>query len=280
MQFLTNLIGKIGLFMFFISLLLASIYLMATRSDFHKNAIGVQSMAVNGYLSEKVSGIQHFWNLPNENKSLLDENARLKNQMAKFAVPSLSADSMQVQVDSVYRQKFTYLPAEVVDYSLRKKDNYFLINKGKLDGIKQDMAVLSPNGVVGAILNSSDHYSSVISVLHSQTNIKARIKGLEYFGIVVWPGKDHRELALTEIPKYLKVEIGDTVMTAGASASYPEGELIGKVTQLMPNDDTGDYDITVTTFDDLATVRSVYVVENLDKIEIDTVKAVENVITE
>ena len=280
MQFLTNLISRIGLFVFFVMLLIASVYFMATRSDFHKNAIGVRSMAVNGFVSEKVSGIKHFWNLPEENRSLLQENAELKNQLAKNPGFEISNDSMRTTIDSVYRQKFTYLPAEVIDYSLRKKDNYFLINKGKLDGVKEDMAVLSPNGVVGAILNSSDHYSSVISILHSRTNIKARIKGLEYFGIVVWPGKDHRELSLTEIPKYLKVEVGDTVMTAGASAAYPEGEPIGKVTRLVPNDDTGDFEITLRTFDDLAAVRSVYVVENLDKIEIDTLKAVENVITQ
>ena len=280
MQFLTNLIGKIGLFVFFVMLLTASVYFMATRSDFHKNAIGVKSMAVNGYISEKVSGIQHFFNLPSENKSLLEENAQLKNRLSRYSISSVVRDSIQTKIDSVHRQKFTWLPAEVVDYSLRKKDNYFLINKGTKDGVKEDMAVLSPKGVVGAVLNASENYSSVISVLHSQTNIKARIKGLEYFGIVVWPGKDHRELALTEIPKYLKVQVGDTVLTAGASAAYPEGELIGRVSKLVPNDDTGDYEITVTTFEDLAKVRSVYVVENLDKIEIDTIKAAEDVITE
>lgn len=280
MQFLTNLINKIGLFVFFVMLLMASVYFMATRSDFHKNAIGVKSMAVNGYLSEKVSGVKHFWNLPEENSALLAENARLKNQLAQRSVYTVTSDSLKTRIDSVYRQKFTYLPAEVIDYSLRKKDNYFLINKGKKDGVKEDMAVLSPYGVVGAVLSASENYSSVISVLHSQTNIKARVKGLEYFGIVVWPGDDHRELSLTEIPKYLKVEVGDTVMTAGASAAYPEGIPIGKVTTLTPNDDTGDFEITVTTFDDLATVRGVYVVENLHKLEIDTIKAVENVITE
>ena len=86
MQFLTNLIARIGLFVFFILLEIAAVYFMATRSDFHKNAIGVKTMAMNGYVSEKVSGIQHFFNLPDENRSLLEENARLKNQLSKITI--------------------------------------------------------------------------------------------------------------------------------------------------------------------------------------------------
>lgn len=280
MQFLANLIRRIGLFVFFILLEIAAVFFMAGRSDFHKNAMGVHAMAFNGYVSERVAGIKHFFNLPEENKALLLENARLKNELAKKPVVPMVDDSLRTQIDSAYRQKFTYLPAEIVDYSLRKKDNYFLINKGKKDGIKEDMAVLSPNGVVGAVLSSSDHYSSVLSVLHSKTNIKARVKGLERYGIIAWNGKDYRALTLKEMPKYVEVEVGDTVITAGASAVYPEGALIGRITQTENNDETGDNDITVEPFDDLAKVNHVYVVENLDKLDIEKAKEMENVITQ
>ena len=280
MQFLTNLIAKIGLFVFFILLEIAAIFFMATKSDFHKNAIGVKTMAINAYVSNKTSYVQHFFKLPEENIALTEENARLKNLLSKSPVSNITNDSLKTEIDSIYRQKYSYLTAEIVDYNLRRKDNYFLINKGKKDGIKENMAVLSPNGVVGAILNSSDHYSSVLSVLHSRTNIKARIKGVDRFGIIVWPGIDHRELSLTEIPKYLNVKVGDTVITAGASAIYPEGALIGKVKKVEANDATGDHEIIVESFDDLAKVRNVYVVENLDKLDIDKAKAKEDVITE
>lgn len=280
MQFLTNLISKIGLFVFFILLEIAAVYFMATKSDFHKNAIGVKTMAVNAYVSTKASNIINFINLPEENRNLIEENAELKQKLAKHPLFDAQDDSLRTKIDSAYHQKYAYLTAEIVDYNLRRKDNYFLINKGKKDGVSENMAVLSPHGVVGAVLNSSDHYSSVLSVLHSRTNIKARIKGSDRFGIIVWPGLDHRELSLTEIPKYLNVKVGDTVMTAGASAIYPEGELIGRVKTLEPNDDTGDYEIIVETFDDLSKVRNVYVVENLDKLDIEKAKSREHVITE
>lgn len=279
MQFLTNLISKVGLFVFFILLEIAAVYFMATKSDFHKNAIGVRTMAINASISEKTSHVLNFFNLPEINKSLTEENARLKNELSSYKIIENELDSVKIRVDSMYQQKYSYVAAEVVDYNLRRKDNYFLINKGKQDGVTENMAVLSPHGVVGAVLNASDGYASVLSVLHSKTNIKARVKGNDRFGIIKWPGENHKELSLTEMPKYLNIQVGDTVITAGASAIYPEGVLIGQITSLEPNDTTGDFEIIVEMFDDLSKIRNVYVVKNLDLLDIEQAKSKEDVIT-
>ncbi|MRJ07526.1 rod shape-determining protein MreC [Ornithobacterium rhinotracheale] len=259
MQFLANLISKIGVFVLFLLLEGFSVFLMFTQSGYHKGVIGEKLMDVNGYFSGKIASVSHFFDLPNENKTLALENARLRQALKEL---KKSPETILVQ-DSLNPHTYTYMPAQVVDYSLRKRDNYFLINKGRADGVKEDMAVLSSDGLVGAVLSTSEHYASVLSILHSKTNIKAKVKNLDYFGIIQWPGEDHRILALTEIPKYLNVKVGDTVVTAGASAIYPEGELIGRVSKLSPNPQTGDYNIEVTTFNDLADVKNVYVVENL-----------------
>ncbi|MXV37577.1 rod shape-determining protein MreC [Flavobacteriaceae bacterium Ap0902] len=283
MQFLNNLISKIGIFVFFIILEIAALFFTATRSDFHKNAIGHKTMAIKGYFTNKINYVTHFFDLPKENEILTQENARLKEQLNLFKNYKdnlATTDSTMQRVDSTFRQKYSYQQAKIVDYSINKRDNYFLINKGSKDGIKEDMGVLSPNSIIGAVLSTSDHYASVLSVLHSKSNIKARVKGQNRFGIIVWNGEDFRKLSLTEIPKYLNVSIGDTVITAGASAAYPEGELIGEITELTQNNTTGEFDITVTMFDDLSEVRNVYVVENLDQLDIQRAKEREDAITQ
>lgn len=277
MQFLNNLIAKIGIFVFFIFLEIAALFFTVKRSDFHKNAIGYEAMAVKGYFVDKFNYVTHFFDLPNENEILTKENALLKEKVS-FLLKQNNIDI--TKIDSISGKPYSFIQARIVDYSIDKKDNYFLINKGAKDGIKEDMGVLSPNGVVGSVIGIGDHYASVLSVLHSKSNIKARIKGQSRFGIIVWDGIDFRELKLTEIPKYLNVSIGDTVVTAGSSAAYPEGELIGKVKELKPNNETGDYEITVTMFDDLSKVRSVYVINNLDQLDIQKAKAKEDVISE
>lgn len=275
MQLIANLISKIGVFVFFLLMEGLALFFIVSRSDFHRSYLGENFMAVNGFFSDKISYITHYGNLPEENEKLTAENALLKSKLQVF-----TQQHKNTATDSIFRQKYAYQTAQIVDYSLNKRDNYFLINKGKKEGIKEDMAVLSPYGVVGAVLNVSNHYADVIPVIHSRTNIKAKVKGLNYLGIIQWDGKDHRVLSLKEIPKYLAIKKGDTVLTAGASAIYPEGELIGKVSHIAPNDKTGDYDIEVTTFEDLANVRNVYVVENLEKPDIDDAKEKENNVSE
>ncbi|MBV7440512.1 rod shape-determining protein MreC [Weeksellaceae bacterium TAE3-ERU29] len=267
MRLLANLISKIGVFIFFLILEAVSIFFMFSNSSYHKSVIGKSFMDMNGYFSEKVSYVTQFFDLPEENIRLASENAKLRQDLKNTTIINRN-DSTLSGMDSIYNQKFIYKPAQIIDYSLRKKDNYFLINKGKADGIKEDMAVVFGKGIVGAVLSTSDHYASVISILHSKTNIKAKVKNLNYFGIIKWDGEDHRKLSLTEIPKYLSIKVGDTVVTAGASAIYPEGEMIGKVTKLVPNNQTGDFNIEVTTFEDLANVKNVYVIENLDRANI------------
>ncbi len=268
-QFVANLFSKIGFFLFFIVLEGLALFFMYKQSDFHKNAIGVRATALNGLYSERVAAVKHYVNLPEENNRLLIENAKLKNELQKQQPAEIIDTVKSIQkIDSIHRQKYTYLPAKLSDISLRKRDNYFLINRGTSDGVKPDMSVITPNGIVGVILNASENYAYGISILHSKTRVKARVKGMGDFGILVWPGKDHRYLSLKEIPKYIPVKQGDTIETAGASALYPQGVEVGYIKSMEPDSLSGDYNIQVELFDDLGEIRNVYVVENLDQIEI------------
>lgn len=280
MLFIKNLISKIGLFIFFLVLEALSVFLIFSNNGYHKSVIGKGIMSFNGYASGKVNYITHFFTLPEENERLINENAELKQILSNIAPKDSLNKNTYLQTDSTNYTKYIYKTGQIIDYSLRKKDNYFLINKGEADGVKENMAVLSPKGIVGAVLSTSKHYASIISILHSKTNIKAKIKNLNYFGIIQWPGEDHRKLALKEIPKYLSVKLGDTVVTAGASSIYPENLLIGRVSHLTPNEKTGDLEIEVTTFEDLANVRNVYIVENLDTPDINQAKKKEKELTD
>lgn len=273
MKLLAHLLSKVGYFLFFILLEIGAVYAMFSQSNFHKTLVGEQLLNVNGFFSAKISKLKHYQNLPKENKILMEENAKLKNQLEIFKGLKNSAHLGldPLAVDSSF-QRFEYTNAQIIDQSIRKRDNYFMIDKGIKDGVQPNMAVLTSRGVIGAVLHSTQHYSTVLSILHSQANIKAKVKNIDYFGILRWNGKDHQKLQLTEIPKYLNIKQGDTVMTAGASAIYPQGHLIGYISSLEPNEKTGDFDIEVSTFEDLATVQNVYVIKDLDRIEIEKVQ--------
>lgn len=278
MQILYELIRRMGLFVFFVILEILSVFLITSESNYHKNAIGVQLTHINGVFSQQVSDLKSYFHLPEENKKLIAENASLKNKLQQYQ-KEIITDSVRIVEDSISHQKYEYLTAQIIDFSLNKRDNYFLINKGTKSGVHEGMAVISPNGIVGIVLNATPNFADVLSVIHSKSHIKARVKGMEYFGILEWNGEDYRALQLKEIPKYLGVKKGDTVLTAGASAAFPKDIPVGYVYDLEANDITGDLDINVRMFDDLAKVNNVYVVKNLDELEIKEVKSVEDAIS-
>lgn len=90
----------------------------------------------------------------------------------------------QLEMLSNYR----LIPAKVVDNSIDKPQNFITINKGTADGVREDMGVACGNGVVGIVYLVSKHYSVVIPVLNTESNISCAINGRGYFGYLHWRG--------------------------------------------------------------------------------------------
>ena len=90
-----------------------------------------------------------------------------------------------------------------------------------------------------------------------------------------WNGLDYNTVQLIDIPRQAPVEIGDTIETGGKSAIFPEGILIGKVIEIN-NDNAVDNVINVKLFNDMSVIGPVYVIKNLQKVEIKRLENSEN----
>jgi len=115
----------------------------------------------------------------------------------------------------------------VVNNSTNKRFNYITLNKGIKDSIETEMAVVTNYGVVGVINRVSKNYSTAISILNPGLKISVKIKRNGYFGPLSWEGERIDECVLNEIPQHVDLEKGDTIVTSGYSAIFPEGILIG-----------------------------------------------------
>ena len=220
--------------------------------------------AFEGNLSEKFLNLKDYMNLRKENKRLIEENNKLYNRLARYK--NLNAENRVDSLDSMYMKQYTYIPAKVINNSINKQYNYITLNKGSRQGIKEEMAVVSANGVVGVVKKVSDNFSSVISVLNRQFYINAKIKKNGYFGPLSWNGKNYRQVILSQIPHHVKVEIGDTIVTSGYSAIYPEGILIGVVSNYELKGGNF-YEITVDLSTDFKNLSRVQVISNFKKEE-------------
>ena len=71
---------------------------------------------------------------------------------------------------------YQHISATIINNSVAKSNNYLTLDKGRLDGIKKGMGVVSNRGVIGIIKETSKHFSTVLSILHSQSKISVSIK--------------------------------------------------------------------------------------------------------
>ncbi len=221
--------------------------------------------AVTGFIYKHFNLLNEYLSLRTMNDQLAEENAKYRN-LLKSSYYENKVTKKEI-VDSVYRHKYTYFAARVINNSVSKQFNYLTLDKGAKQGIKPDMAVVSSNGVVGIVMDVSDNFSSVISILNRKLGVSAKIKKNDYFGSIVWDGVDYKTVKLEEIPDHIKVFPGDTVVTSGYSVIFPEGIYIGVITVVNEKKEGNFWDITVKLSTDFKRISNVYVIGNLLKLE-------------
>ena len=201
-----------------------------------------------------------YFALHEENRQLIRENNRLYN-LAKSTV-NISDIDRQSEKDSRKRLKYTYVPARVINNSTNKQFNYIILDKGKNDGIEPDMAVVCNDGIVGVIKEVSENFSSAISFLNRNLQISAKIKKSGHFGPLEWTGTGHQKARLKDIPHNINIMLGDSVVTSGYSAIFPENYMIGRISDFSLKGGNY-YEITVHLSTDFKSLRNVQVINNL-----------------
>lgn len=110
-----------------------------------------------------------------------------------------------------------------------KQLNYLTINVGKKQGIFSDMAVISDEGIVGIVIESSANFATVIPVINRDFRLSVKTRKENFAGILQWNGRSHRTANLNEIPYHAQIQMGDTIVTSGYSAIFPEGLYVGTI---------------------------------------------------
>ncbi len=239
----------------FLALELVCILLIVS---FNENQQAIASYTLGnfqGKINKLSTSIGNQWTLQERLDSISWEQARL----LEFC---LSANGETHGADSLRRDSFSVIPARVINNSINRRNNYITIDKGRLDGIEQDMGVISARGPVGVVRAVSDHYALVMSLLHQQSRISARLKNSGYFGSLRRGySRNPKKMYLADIPRHAPLSVGDTVLTSGYSDLFPEGMTIGTVDTFWVPSASDFYEIELTLFPDIARLHHVYVLD-------------------
>ncbi|WP_340199899.1 rod shape-determining protein MreC [Ascidiimonas sp. W6] len=249
------------IFFLFILLFVVSLSLTIQSHTYHRSKFINSANWLTGGLYASVNDISSYFGLRDQNQQLLEENKRLRGLL-------MNQDEVIDSIPMDSTKQFNLITASIIKNSFKKTNNYLTINKGKSLGIENDMGVISSQGIIGIIDNTSANYSVVQSVLNSLSEINASLKNTSYFGTLVWNQKDYRYVQLTDIPKNVNIKKGDTIVTGGMSTIFPKDILIGTIENFELTTSDNYYNISVKLFNDMANVKHVYVIKNKDRKEI------------
>jgi len=154
-----------------------------------------------------------------------------------------------------------------VNNSVSQIFNYITINKGRKDGITQDMGVVSDKGVVGIVSVVNDHFSVVLSILNPKFRLSCKIQRSQYFGSMIWKGRNIQYGSLEELPRHAVFKKGDIIVTSGYSAIFPPGILVGRIWNEKKNLDNNFYSLDVKLATNFATLKNVRIISNYRQAE-------------
>jgi rod shape-determining protein MreC len=223
------------------------------------------SSKVAGSVYQIKANLENYFELKKVNKRLSDENANLRQALYQSQFEKALIEGTFGNTDTL--NKFVVSPAKVIKNSVIREKNLITLNKGGKEGIVQDMGVISDKGVVGVVENTSDHFTTVISLLHSELSINASLKNTKHFGSLIWDTKTIDRCILVDLPKISNIQIGDTIVTGGMSSVFPAGIPIGQVSAYSVPNNSSFYKAEVRLFNDMSNLDQVYVIKNTLKEE-------------
>ncbi len=260
-------IGRHFNFLFFLVLQIIALSFLFRFNKYHEAAFLNVSTEITGRINERYNNIEYYFQLKKTNESLVQENLRLRQQLKENYEGPDSLRRMindTIKVDTGQRLlKYRILEAKVVNNSVTAMANYLTIHRGFDQGVRPNMGVTGPQGIVGSVVNVSKNFATVQSMLHYQFGVVAKLKNSRETGTISWNGQSPLFVTMKNIPKSVKVNIGDTVVTSQTSSLFPANLMVGTIADIVPDPSSNFYTLKVRTATNFSTLEYVYVIDNL-----------------
>jgi rod shape-determining protein MreC len=258
-------------FLFFVVLQIIAISFLVRYNKFHEAAFMGIANETTGMVGARFNNIEYYFNLKRTNDSLVKENTDLRNSLRQnFETPDTT---QRVVIDTIpydtlgHVRKYMWRAAKVVNNTVTLQNNYLTIARGLNQGVRKDMGVISSTGIVGTVVDVSANYAVVMSLLHRQSRVSAKMKKTGETGTIQWDGESPFFLTLINVPNSAPVAIGDSVITSQYSYLFPQGIMVGTVAAIVEDKTSNFYTMKVKPATNFYKVEFVTVAENLMKDE-------------
>jgi rod shape-determining protein MreC len=184
------------------------------------------------------SGVSGIWNNYFDLRHVRQQNADLQKTVDRLRLEqaALLEDAKQgqrLQALLKFQQKYVYktVAAQVIGSSGTDQSRVFFIDKGKSDGIDRDMAVITPDGIVGKVRDVFGHTAQVLAINDQSSGAGVIMESTRIRGIL--RGNSAGRPEIVDVISDQRIKAGDKVLTAGGDQIFPRGLPVGEVEKVV-----------------------------------------------
>ena len=270
MNNLLNFFIKHSAWFIFAIYVILSLVLLFKDNPYQQSVYLTSANRVSAAVYKAFNGVTSYFHLRDINESLQERNAALEMELIELR--NQMADMALASPDSLHQpalKQYSFVMAQVISNSIANPNNYITINRGYLDGVNPEMGVIDQNGVVGIVNVAGPHAARVISLLNPHMRLSCKLRDSGFYGSLVWDGKSPQFAVLEELPKHITYHKGDTIVTSGYSAVFPEGIIVGTVDGLARGMTDSFVSLRIRLTTNFSQLSSVRVITNSMKDQID-----------
>ena len=256
---------------------LASAYFASDKSSVFANTVGVVMHPVEKGIASAVGLLEDLYGymynydlIAEENEALKEENARLA-EMEREAEAAIAENAQLREQLELKERTLTYDTenATVTSWTASNWGSSFTISKGSSNNIEVDDPVIDSAGnLVGQVTEVGTTWATVSTVYDTSTNLGATAGGdVSAMAVGDFNLMKQGQLRLSYVPSDSSLVIGDTVLTSGAGEVFPQGLVIGKITDVQKEQSGATDYAVIEPAADFGSLNLVFVIKEFEFIE-------------
>jgi rod shape-determining protein MreC len=174
-----------------------------------------------------------------QNQDLQKTIDRLRLEQASLLEDARQGERLQALLDFQQRYIYKTLAAQAIGTSGTDSSRVFYLDKGKAEGLDRDMAVITPDGIVGKVREVFPHSAQVLAINDPTSGAGVILETTRIRGIL--RGDAAGRPQIVGILADQRIQPGEKVLTAGGDLVFPRGLPVGEVVRVMPDPDRDSF---------------------------------------
>lgn len=233
--------------------------LITFEQDYSLQNLLSRGIELRAGVSQRLSDMYRYLQLNDENEKLALQNSVLLAEIIEQGSVLRDSTSIDRTARFIESNPIRFIHARVVERRFNTNENLLIINAGIQQGVEIDMAVMTPDGLVGRIIQVSNNYAKVMPVIHAEFSVSVVSDSNGTQGILSWNGKQEQLAQLHYVPLSSSIGVNENMYTADFSTFAIRGIPVGQVLDVKP--DKKFYRITVRLGADFSSLNRVLIVK-------------------